>query len=133
MHHSYLALSNVAFFTSLIQASPGELHSRSTVETCLIANNVTYAVPTSENWTTLSTPYNLRLVYEPAVITIPKTQDQVSSSVLCAAVAGLKVQAKSGGHSYASYSSGGQNGSLIIDLEKFSLIEVDQSEHNLGI
>jgi FAD/FMN-containing dehydrogenase len=51
--------------------------------------------------------------------------------VTCAAAAGLKVQPKSGGHSYASYSSGGQNGSLIVDLEKFGEITVDQSTWRL--
>lgn len=43
----------------------------------------------------------------------------------CAAASGLKVQAKSGGHSYASFSSGGKNGSLIVDLRAFNTIEVD--------
>jgi FAD/FMN-containing dehydrogenase len=65
------------------------------------------------------------------VITIPENEEQVGQSVTCAAAAGLKVQPKSGGHSYASYSSGGQNGSLIVDLEKFGEITVDQSTWRL--
>ena len=120
----YLQVFIIALLFSLAQALP----TRGDVLECLTARNVTFAVKTSENWTALSRPYNLRLVYDPAVITIPATPDQVSSSVTCAAAAGLKVQAKGGGHSYASYSSGGQNGSLIVDMEKFSDIEVDQSE-----
>ena len=39
----------------------------------------------------------------------------------------MKVQAKSGGHSYASFSSGGQNGSMVVDLASFQNIEVDPS------
>ncbi|PBP18328.1 glucooligosaccharide oxidase [Diplocarpon rosae] len=92
---------------------------------CLDSGNVPYLIKSSSNWSSYATPYNLRLVYEPAVITIPESPDQVSSSVTCAAAAGLKVQAKGGGHSYASYSSGGQNGSLIVDMEKFSSVELD--------
>ncbi|TVY46179.1 Berberine bridge enzyme-like 12 [Lachnellula cervina] len=94
---------------------------------CLTAGNVPYATPDSPNWTALSTPFNLRLQYDPAVITIPETQDQVSTSIACAAAAGLKVQPKGGGHSYASYSTGGQNGSLVIEMENFSEITVDQT------
>jgi FAD/FMN-containing dehydrogenase len=116
------------FASSLVQASRPRLQSRSDVVDCLASQKVPYAVKDSTDWTALSTPYNLRLIYEPAVITIPETPDHVSSSVTCAAVASLKVQAKGGGHSYASYSSGGQNGSLIIDMENFSSIDVDQSE-----
>jgi FAD/FMN-containing dehydrogenase len=91
----------------------------------LTTKNVPFADPTSANWTALSTPYNLRLIYEPAIIIIPETSGQVSDWVTCAATAGLKVQAKGGGHSYASYSSGGQNGSAIIEMEKFNSINVD--------
>lgn len=49
----------------------------------------------------------------------------VSDAVVCASISGVKVQAKSGGHSYASFSSGGQSGSMVIDLENFQSISVD--------
>jgi FAD/FMN-containing dehydrogenase len=51
----------------------------------------------------------------------------VSDAVTCAAAAGLKVQAKSGGHSYASFSTGGKDGSLIVNLQNFNSISVDAS------
>jgi hypothetical protein len=104
---------------------------RSTVINCLNRYNVPYAVKSSPNWTALTTPYNLRLQYTPAVVTIPTTPDQVSNSVKCGAKSNLKVQPKGGGHSYASYSSGGQDGSLIVDMESFSAITVNQSKLNL--
>ncbi|KAH6724426.1 hypothetical protein BKA61DRAFT_588438 [Leptodontidium sp. MPI-SDFR-AT-0119] len=88
---------------------------------------VPFVVKTSSNWTNHAKPFNLRLVYQPAVITIPETPEQVSSSVICAAAASLKVQAKGGGHSYASHSSGGQDGSLIVDIEKFAAVKVNQT------
>jgi len=94
---------------------------------CLTSHSVPYAVNSSTNWEYLQKPYNLRLSYQPAVITLPKTCQQVSDSVTCAAAAGLKVQAKGGGHSYASFSSGGQDGSLIVDMENFNQITMDQS------
>jgi FAD/FMN-containing dehydrogenase len=116
----------VPFFITSIVAAPSLWKVRSDVIDCLTTKNVTYADQNSANWTALSTPYNLRLIYEPAVIMIPETPDQVSAAVCCAAASGLKVQAKGGGHSYASFSSGGQNGSAIIEMEKFDSIDVDQ-------
>jgi hypothetical protein len=121
------ALIVFVFITSVF-AAPSHWQARNDVMDCLSTKNVPHADQNSANWTALSTPYNLRLVYEPAVIMIPETSDQVSDAVTCAAAAGLKVQAKGGGHSYASFSSGGQNGSAIIDMEKFGLIDVDQCE-----
>jgi hypothetical protein len=102
------------------------------VTDCLTAHGVPYAVKGSADWTSLTTPFNLRLQYQPAVVTIPNTADQVSSSVICAAAAGLKAQAKGGGHSYASFSSGGRDGSMVVDMQKFSEITVDQSKSILS-
>ena len=48
---------------------------------------------------------------------LPTTDTHISDAVVCAGASNVKVQAKSGGHSYASYSSGGQSGSMVIDLE----------------
>lgn len=114
-----------------VNASPNNIYSRNDVLSCLDKCHVPYVTSSSANWTDFQTPFNLRLEYEPAVITIPENEEQVGQSVTCAAAAGLKVQPKSGGHSYASYSSGGQNGSLIVDLEKFGEITVDQSTWRL--
>ncbi|PVH79980.1 Glucooligosaccharide oxidase [Cadophora sp. DSE1049] len=123
MRFSRLLISSLLFMTSAQAASYSPRKSRSDVIDCLTSHNFPFVGKNSPNWTSYATPYNLRLVYEPAVITIPETPEHVSSSVTCAAAAGLKVQAKGGGHSYASYSSGGQDGSLIIDMEKFASVE----------
>jgi FAD/FMN-containing dehydrogenase len=67
------------------------------------------------------------LQYNPAVIVLPTTQQHISDAVVCAGKAGVKVQAKSGGHSYASFSTGGMNGIMMIDLENFQSVSVDAS------
>lgn len=92
---------------------------------CLSNGNVPITVSADSNYTQYQEPFNLRLSYSPTVITLPETTDHVSTSVTCAASFGIKVQAKSGGHSYGSYSSGGQDGSLIVDLENFNSIVLD--------
>jgi FAD/FMN-containing dehydrogenase len=120
-------LMGAFLFLNSALASPVKSH-QSNVTACLDLHNVKYSVAGSSDWTALTTPYNRRLVYVPAVVTIPTTPDDVTWSVKCAAASSLKVQARGGGHSYASYSSGGQNGSLIIEMENFSSITVDSSK-----
>ncbi|CAN9421742.1 unnamed protein product [Alternaria alternata] len=76
------------------------------------------------------TPYNLDYLNIPAAIISPKTQQQVSQAVKCAHVAGVAVQARSGGHSYANYGLGGFNGSLVVNMKNmgaFSYNETDQT------
>jgi FAD/FMN-containing dehydrogenase len=48
-------------------------------------------------------PYNLAISIQPAAVTYPKTAAQVAAIIKCAVQANLKVQARSGGHSYANY------------------------------
>lgn len=45
--------------------------------------------------------YNLDIPVEPVAVTRPQTAEDVAGFVKCAATAGVKVQPKSGGHSYA--------------------------------
>lgn len=92
---------------------------------CIASKNVPVSYSTSASYSQLAQPFNLRLAYSPAAIILPTTQQQVANAVTCAAQNNLKVQAKSGGHSYGSFSSGGKNGSVVIDLENFQGISVD--------
>lgn len=92
---------------------------------CLVSKGVPYQIPSDVQFPGLNEPFNLRLNYTPVAIALPSTPEQVSDAVTCASAAHVPVQARSGGHSYASYSSGGQNGSLVINLELFQDISVD--------
>jgi hypothetical protein len=48
-------------------------------------------------------PYNIDIPITPAAVTYPKTAEQVAEIVRYASAAGLKVQARSGGHSYGNH------------------------------
>lgn len=98
--------------------------SPSTLQDCLAAKNVPVFFASSSGFFQLAQPYNLRLPYTPAVIVVPTRTQHIIDAVLCASENNVKVQARSGGHSYASYSSGGQNGSMVIDLENFQITSV---------
>lgn len=54
-------------------------------------------------------PYNLDIPVDPAAITYPETNEQVAEIVKCAVANNMKVQARSGGHSYANFCMSQQN------------------------
>lgn len=97
----------------------------STLSDCLGKKNVPIRLASSPDFAQRAKPYNLRLAYTPAVIVVPTTVKHVQDAVVCASQNGVKVQAKSGGHSYASYAFAGQNGAMTIDLESFQEITLD--------
>ncbi|KAL9942301.1 hypothetical protein ACHAQF_009075 [Verticillium nonalfalfae] len=63
--------------------------------------------------------YNLDINLEPAAVTRPESTGDVAAFVKCASENNVKVQARSGGHSYANHGLGGEDGALVIDLENF--------------
>lgn len=66
---------------------------------------------------------NLVFHYNPVAIVYPSDATQVQSAVRCASTEpGTAIAARSGGHSFAGYGSGGTDGSLIIDLANMSAI-----------
>ncbi|ROV93855.1 hypothetical protein VMCG_08780 [Cytospora schulzeri] len=81
--------------------------------------------PDSPEFESLSRSYNRVFSYRPAVICVPEKDKHVSNAILCASNHGVKVQAKGGGHSYAAYSSGGKNDSLILHMRNYSSVELD--------
>ncbi|TGJ83717.1 hypothetical protein E0Z10_g5036 [Xylaria hypoxylon] len=78
------------------------------------------------DWESYSSTYNLRVPVIPKIVILPATAEQVSQAIRWAAVHGLKVQARSGGHSYASHSNGGVDGSVVVDLRKLQDVELSQ-------
>ncbi|KUI62684.1 putative FAD-linked oxidoreductase YvdP [Cytospora mali] len=59
-------------------------------------------------------PYNLAIDVTPAAVIRPNSTEEVAAAVRCAADNGYKVQARSGGHSFANFGLG--DGALTIDL-----------------
>ncbi|USP82220.1 Glucooligosaccharide oxidase [Curvularia clavata] len=102
-------------------------HQQQMLRDCLVTKAVPTILNSSSEWTSFTTAYNLRLQYTPIAVALPTTPQHVSDAVTCAAETGVKVQPRSGGHSYGSYSLGGKNGSLVVDLQKFNSISLDRS------
>ena len=121
VQNTLYALAGITLLTPIVAQSPQAL------VTCLSGANVTFTAPGDPSYASTATPFNLRLPYAPAAIAAPTSNEQVSAALLCAASSDIKVQARGGGHSYADFSLGGADGSLIIDLVNFSNIDVDDA------
>ncbi|KAK4152091.1 hypothetical protein C8A00DRAFT_44783 [Chaetomidium leptoderma] len=72
-------------------------------------------------------PYNLDITLTPAAVVRPETAEDISGVIKCAAANNVKVQAKSGGHSYGNYGLGGVDGAVSIDLVHFQQFSMDNS------
>jgi FAD/FMN-containing dehydrogenase len=74
---------------------------------CFVAalqgNYSALVLPHSPNYNQSVTVLNLNIPIAPAAVTYPSTAEEVAGVVRCAAKAGLKVQAKSGGHNWANF------------------------------
>lgn len=70
-----------------------------------VGNDASLVVfPTAPLYETMDVnAYNLDYPVTPAAVTFPESAEQVAAIVKCAANADVKVQPKSGGHSYANY------------------------------
>ena len=90
------------------------------LKTCLKDFDAPSVYPGDKGWNTLSKVFNARWTYIPAVIVLPTEEDHVVSAVKCAKFTKTKVQAKGGGHSYGSFSTGGKDGSMVIDLRRMT-------------
>ncbi|KAI1469469.1 putative glucooligosaccharide oxidase [Daldinia caldariorum] len=77
--------------------------------------------------------YNLEIPVEPIAVTRPDNAQDVSGFIKCAVANNIKVQPKSGGHSYANYGLGGQDGELVIDLVNLQNFSMDTNTWQASI
>ncbi|KAI1266944.1 Glucooligosaccharide oxidase [Xylariaceae sp. FL1019] len=94
------------------------------IAAALKALDIKYKTSLDSDWTFFSSTYNSRVPVEPEIIILPKTTEEVSQAVVCASNHGLRVQARSGGHSYASHSNGGADGAVVVDLRHLQEVMV---------
>jgi len=97
------------------------------IDDCLSQAKVPVDAKGSNDWNQDAAPFNRRLPYTPAAIAVPKTLQDIQNAVTCGAKTGVKVSAKSGGHSYASFGLGGENGHLVIELDRMYDVKLDSS------
>ncbi|KAK4157552.1 putative FAD-linked oxidoreductase YvdP [Chaetomidium leptoderma] len=74
-----------------------------------------------------ATPFNLRLNYTPVAVVAATTVKHIQDAVACAREVGVKANAKCGGHSYASFGLGGEDGHLIIEMSRMNKVVLDNT------
>ncbi|KAI2465304.1 Glucooligosaccharide oxidase [Annulohypoxylon bovei var. microspora] len=77
--------------------------------------------------------YNLDIPVAPVAVTRPNTAQDVSDFIKCAVANNVKVQPKSGGHSYANFGLGGQDGELVVDLVNLQNFTMDTTTWHASI
>ncbi|KAH6616117.1 hypothetical protein B0J18DRAFT_296543 [Chaetomium sp. MPI-SDFR-AT-0129] len=129
-----LALSTAAAVvaaTSHSASSTSRPHKRADIDDCLADAGVPVDEIDSDDWELDASPFNDRLPYIPAAIAAPTSVEHIQAAVSCAAKLGIKVSPKSGGHSYASFGLGGEDGHLVVQLDRMDNVTLD-AETNIA-
>jgi hypothetical protein len=113
------------FWVPAIYGASQVHHTYDNIVDCLQTSGVPQDFPGTEAFSQNIIPLNIRLNFTPIALAVPQTVPQVQSAVRCAAELGIKVNPRSGGHSYASHSIGGEDGHLVVDLKYFRETIVD--------
>jgi len=117
----------LSLIATSVLLTAGRLVAGAAIDDCLSAAKVPVDAKGSTGWNQDVAPFNLRLPYTPTAIAVPTKIEDVQAAVSCAAKLGVKVNPKSGGHSYASFGLGGENGHLVIELDRLYGVTVDRS------
>ena len=121
-----LAATTAFFLASWASAnSIADLQKRAALDDCLKSAAVPTDTKGSNDWNADAAPFNQRLPYTPAAIAAPTSVAQVQAAVSCAVKAGIKVSPKGGGHSYASYGLGGEDGHLVLEMDRMYQVTLD--------
>ncbi|EFX03636.1 glucooligosaccharide oxidase [Grosmannia clavigera kw1407] len=95
------------------------------IDDCLFNSSVPVDPKGSTVWYEDVSAFNTRVQYQPAAIVLPRTVADVQAAVACAARLGVKVNPKGGGHSYGSFGLGGENGHLVIEMDRWDNVTLD--------
>ncbi|GKT97103.1 glucooligosaccharide oxidase [Colletotrichum tofieldiae] len=93
-------------------------NSSNTIQACLNAANAPIATSSSSDWSENIRPYNARVQFTPALVVTATDASHVQAAVKCASQYGKSVTARGGGHSYSSSGLGGENGHVVVRLDK---------------
>ncbi|GAA5935569.1 hypothetical protein JCM3775_003354 [Rhodotorula graminis] len=110
--------------SSSTNAAPLSARQQS-LATCLQSKGLQPVTQSSGDYAADSAAYNQRIQPLPVALLYPSSSADISKALKCASSTGVKVSARGGGHSYASYGLGSGDGGFTIDLSRFNNITVD--------
>ncbi|KAG9095339.1 hypothetical protein FRC06_009895 [Ceratobasidium sp. 370] len=123
------AVSTVLVAAGFASGAVVDVERRDTFTACLqnSGSGGTIVTPSSSNYGTARAAFNQRLSFKPAAIAYPISSADIQKYVNCAAASNIPVVGRSGGHSYAAYGVGGQDGALVVDMKNMKSLTVDGS------
>jgi FAD/FMN-containing dehydrogenase len=122
---STLAVVILGLGSTLSNASP--FNKQEALADCLSKAGVPTDGAGTDDWKLDVAPFNLQLNFTPVAIAVPATVQHIQDAVACAAKLGVKANAKCGGHSYASFGLGGEDGHLTVEMDRMNVVTLDKS------
>ncbi|KAG7391945.1 hypothetical protein PHYBOEH_006516 [Phytophthora boehmeriae] len=101
--------------------------AQSDLGSCLTAAGVENSVPTTTTWTTDIEPWNSRVNPTPSAVAFPKTEEEVSAALKCAAQSSTKVTTLGGNRSFSSLGFGRNDGALVMNLKNMKVLQYDEA------
>ncbi|KAK2027940.1 FAD binding domain-containing protein [Colletotrichum zoysiae] len=119
--------TRIALLAVILAASASPLTKKAIIDDCLAAAKVPYDVKGSSQWAADVAPFNVRIPFEPVSIAAPLTTEHIQAAVKCGRDNGVKVTPKSGGHNYANFGFGGENGHLVLELDRMYNVSLNNA------
>ncbi|KAK1993843.1 FAD binding domain-containing protein [Colletotrichum falcatum] len=121
-------LASTAFLAAVAAAaSASPLTKKAVIDDCLAAAGVPFDEKGSPQWAADAAPFNVRIPFVPVSIAAPLTTEHIRAAVGCGRDNGVKVTPKSGGHSYANFGFGGEDGHLVLELDRMYNVTLDNA------
>jgi FAD/FMN-containing dehydrogenase len=117
---------STTLFAGLIASTADALVTRATIDKCLTDAGVPVDAKGTPDYERDVAPFNIRIPFTPVAIAVPQTIAHIQKSVQCGKKLGIKVSAKSGGHSYANFGFGGEDGHLVVELDRMYNVTLDK-------
>jgi len=118
------------YFIESAEGLPSNPSSRNTVNTdlekCLSNLNVPAFYSGPEYLNSIDT-YNTRVPVNPIVVVIATNGAHIEDGVHCAAISGVSVSPRGGGHSYANMGASSKDGGMMINMRAFNSVLLDES------
>lgn len=100
--------------------------ARTRLQSCLLNQGIEVVaadISSADLYFQASASDNVIFHYNPTLIAYPDSPEHVQKAVLCASEhSNVPIAARSGGHSFAGFGSGGMDGSVVIDLARLNTV-----------
>ncbi|CAI5713311.1 unnamed protein product [Hyaloperonospora brassicae] len=106
--------------------------STADISACLTKAGIEYSAPTTSTWAVDTEAWNSRVSPVPSAVAFPKTEEEVSAALKCAASTGVKVTTLGGNRSFSSMGFGRNDGALIMNLKHLKHLKYDASTQLLS-